>query len=59
MAGRRNQSNGSIIQVGTEGYYWSSAVFGAYSRYLVFGSSFAAMDTYGRAFGQSVRCLKD
>jgi hypothetical protein len=57
MAGGRG--NGSLSVVGTFGRYWSSTVDGTNSRSLYFGSSSASMNTYRRAFGSSVRCLKD
>lgn len=59
MAGFRFGSNGSLSSVGTVGYYWSSSVSSARSRYLNFDSSNAAMRTNYRADGFSVRCLKD
>ncbi len=58
-AGYRNRTNGSLVNVGSFGDYWSSTVSGSYARYLVFNSSNAGMDTGNRAFGFSVRCLKD
>jgi len=59
MAGHRNGSNGSLNNVGTFGRCWSSTVSSTGSRLLFFGSSAANMDTYLRARGVSVRCLKD
>ena len=59
VAGYRVNSSGSLIIVGTGGDYWSSTVSGAGSRDLYFGSSSAVMYGSGRAFGISVRCLKD
>ncbi len=59
MAGARNNSSGSLSAAGTDGYYWSSAVSGANSRYLYFDSSGAVVYTSTRSFGLSVRCLKD
>ena len=59
MAGRRYNGSGSLYDVGTTGYYWSSAVSGANSRTLFFFSSTTNMLTYYRANGLSVRCLKD
>ena len=55
MAGYRLGSNGSFDYVGTAGHYWSSTG----SRYLWFNSSDAGMNTYDRASGFSVRCIKD
>ena len=59
MAGNRNNSNGSLNNVGSNGNYWSSTVDGTYSRNLLFNSSNAFMYSYNRAIGFSVRCLKD
>jgi uncharacterized protein (TIGR02145 family) len=59
MAGNRNDSNGSLDNVGSNGYYWSSTFIGTGSRYLYFHSSNANMSANSRAFGFSVRCLKD
>ena len=59
MAGFRVKSNGSLQDVGTTGYYWSSTVSGTDSRLLIFLSGDAPMFDYMRAYGFSVRCLKD
>jgi uncharacterized protein (TIGR02145 family) len=59
IAGRRDNSNGSLNNVGTYGYYWSSTVSSTSSRLLFFSSGNAFMFTYNRAFGFSVRCIKD
>ena len=59
MAGFRTFSNGSLVDVGPTGYYWSSTVSSTFSRHLRFFSSNALMTTYNRANGLSVRCLKD
>ena len=59
MAGTRYYSNGSLINGGSFGYYWSSKVSGTYSRVLSFNSSYASVDTDGRAGGGAVRCLKE
>ena len=59
MAGYRDYSDGSLGNVGTDGVYWSSTVSSANARSLNFFSSVAFMNTDARAFGFSVRCLKD
>jgi len=59
VAGSRYFSSGSLFDVGTYGYYWSSTVSSTFSRNLVFGSGNASMSSLYRAFGYSVRCLKD
>ncbi len=59
LAGNRNNSNGSLNNVGTNGNYWSSTVSGTNARNLNFNSSSANMNTNNRANGNAVRCLKD
>ena len=59
VAGSRNGSIGTLYNVGSRGYYWSSTVSGTNARHLYFYSSNAYMFSYNRAFGYSVRCIKD
>lgn len=59
MAGYRHSDDGSLVDVGAHGYYWSSTVTGTDARGLGFGSINAFMLTNNRAGGSSVRCLKD
>jgi hypothetical protein len=59
VAGGRSDSSGSLDDVGSIGYYWSSTVSGSSARNLNFYSSSAFMFSYYRAGGSSVRCLKD
>ncbi len=59
VAGFRNSSNGALGNVGSNGYYWSSTVSGTNARRLRFYSSTATMDSNPRAYGFSVRCLKE
>ena len=59
MAGRRVNNNGSLTNVGASGTYWSSTVSGTDSRILVFASSSSFSALFNRAYGYSVRCLKD
>jgi hypothetical protein len=59
MAGNRSNSNGSLNLVGSDGIYWSSTVDGTNSSYLYFYSNYASMSNSNRAYGFSVRCLKD
>ena len=59
VAGRRSDGDGLLYNVGTNGYYWSSTVSGTNSRFLRLMSSAAAMLDDSRAYGFSVRCLKD
>jgi uncharacterized protein (TIGR02145 family) len=59
VAGRRSRSDGSLGFVSTTGYYWSSTVSAERSRNLYFNSATAYFEASLRAFGFSVRCLKD
>ncbi len=59
VAGRRYNFNGSLRSVGSNGDYWSSTVGGSYSQGLYFSSSNADAYASYRAYGYSVRCLKD
>lgn len=59
VAGLRLSSNGSLGNVGSFGFYWSSTVAGTLSRGLYFNGSDAYMTSFYRAIGFSVRCLKD
>lgn len=59
MAGYRTSSSGSLLGVGSAGNYWPSTVVGTKSRYLEFGSSYAGLYSNYRAYGFSVRLIKD
>jgi uncharacterized protein (TIGR02145 family) len=59
VAGNRDFSSGGFQYVNVIGFYWSSTVNSTFSNYLVFGSSNAFMNNDPRAFGFSVRCIKD
>ena len=58
MPGRHSFSSGSLINVGSFGYYWSSTVSGSSARYLYFYSSIAYMNSLSWAYGLSVRLIK-
>ena len=59
IAGGRNLRNGLLYDVSYIGSYWSSSLDGAYARRLYFFDNNAFMFTDGRAYGDSVRCIKD
>jgi uncharacterized protein (TIGR02145 family) len=58
LAGYR-EINGLLINVGSNGTYWSSVVSGIVSSFLYFDSSSASVSNYSRARGYSVRCIKN
>jgi uncharacterized protein (TIGR02145 family) len=59
VAGARFYDCGLLHEVGYQGYYWSSTVNITNSDYLFFYSSYAKMENMFRAWGFSVRCIKD
>jgi uncharacterized protein (TIGR02145 family) len=59
LAGNRNLIIGTLTNVGSVGYCWSSTVSGTLSRVLVFDSSNANMGGVNRAAGLTVRCIKE
>jgi uncharacterized protein (TIGR02145 family) len=58
-SGYRDRTNGALSSQGTHGYYWSSTVSGTNASLLDFSSAVASTYNYNRAFGFTVRCLKD
>jgi hypothetical protein len=59
VAGFRSASTGALLDVGSGGVYRSSAVRSTGAKNLFFNSSDSSIGTSDRAFGFSVRCLKD
>jgi uncharacterized protein (TIGR02145 family) len=59
LSGTRKKSTGSLSNVGSYGYFWSSSIYGRGAWYLDFGSKSATIYNYGRSYGFSVRCIKD
>jgi uncharacterized protein (TIGR02145 family) len=60
LAGNRNHSSGSLYGQGGSGNYWSSSPSGTNAFYLYFTSTGVnPAGAYYRAYGFSVRCLKD
>ena len=59
VAGYRNYSTGALTTVGSYGAYWSSTVSGSNARLLRFYSSAASVNAGNRAYGFSVRCIKE
>ncbi len=59
VGGYRLYSNGNLNAVDYLGSYWSSTVDGANARSMLFSSSTTGMESQYRAYGNSVRCIKD
>mgnify|MGYP000503400686 CR=1 FL=1 len=59
VAGNRYHDTGAPDFVDDTGFYWSSTVDGLNAQRLFFNSSNADISISNRAFGSSVRCLKD
>ena len=58
-SGYRDRINGLLYTQGTYGDYWSSTFSGTDARYLYFDSTAATTYSNDRAYGFSVRCLKN
>ena len=59
VAGYRRYSAGTLFSTGSGGNYRSSSVAGIFAPSLYFTSSDAYMSSNHRAYGFSVRCIKD
>jgi uncharacterized protein (TIGR02145 family) len=59
LAGYRDRSYDLLNKVGHRGFYWSSSVNVSSAFCLLFGSPSAGMFNFDRAYGFSVRCIKD
>jgi uncharacterized protein (TIGR02145 family) len=51
--------NGSFGIIGFQGYWWSSAENGTWTRSLFYNEGIVSRDSSGMIWGFSVRCLKD
>jgi uncharacterized protein (TIGR02145 family) len=59
-AGYRNYINGTLVDRGNNGYYWSSTEFASSDAwYLYFFSGFASTRNYLRTTGFLVRCIAE
>lgn len=58
-AGARTYYNGEFYEVGFSGRYWTCNVEGVNSRYLYFSSEFSSILDFSRAFGSSLRLIRD
>ena len=59
MAGFRNYDDGMVDDAGSYGAYWSSSYNGSGADYLGIFDSGAVIPFGSRAYGFSVRCIKD
>lgn len=59
VGGFRFNYSGSILNIGSDGRYWSSGEFGPNAHCLRFSRNQAGMFIYNRAYGASIRCIKD
>jgi hypothetical protein len=59
LTGSRYGSNGTLNNAGKNGRYWSSTISSGTARHVSFTSSTANMYNNTRAFGYSVRCIKE
>ena len=60
MAGVRNDATGNVTQNATTGSYWTSTVIQSnQSVFLTINNSSAVLSDNDRAYGRSVRCIKN
>jgi len=62
LPGGYRTTNGKFYDVGTNGHWWSSTQYDtstAWLRGLTYTTSYVHWSTYGKAYGFSVRCLRD
>lgn len=59
VPGYRSYANGTLNDVGSGGNYWSSSVSGTSASNRYFNAGGTNTDNDNRAFGLTVRCLKD
>ena len=59
MAGYRNYFSSVVEEEGNEGDYWASSINVNSANRMLFYSSGASVGAFSRAFGFSVRCIKD
>ncbi len=57
--GTRAYTKGVINGIGSSGNYWMSTLFGSNARSVFFNGSGSTISSAGRAYGFSVRCIKD
>jgi uncharacterized protein (TIGR02145 family) len=57
--GYRRFNTGVLELIGVNGYYWTSTVSGNLSRYMGISSASVGIFNHHRAFGFSVRCIKN
>ncbi|MEN5133290.1 FISUMP domain-containing protein [Elizabethkingia anophelis] len=58
-AGYRHNADGALLFRGNYGFYWSSGEATSLAYALYFHSSSVSVSDYNRAYGFSVRCIKD
>jgi len=59
LAGARSLSDGTLDDVGVGGRYWSSSADGTWSIVLIFSTGNSSLNIDGRAYGFSIRCIKN
>ncbi len=59
VGGNRSVNDGSLTNVGSKGYYWSSTVDGIYCEMIYFDAGNSNGGSTYRASGCSIRCIKD
>ncbi|WP_395761870.1 FISUMP domain-containing protein [Elizabethkingia anophelis] len=58
-AGYRNYADGTLLNRGRNGYYWSSSATASIASHLYFNSSSVYVYNFNRTDGMSVRCIAE
>lgn len=59
LAGNREYSNGALNNLGSVGFYWTSSISGPNSGNVGLSSGGVGVGSISRAYGFSVRCIKN
>ncbi|MEI6586687.1 MAG: hypothetical protein WCL56_11410 [Sediminibacterium sp.] len=59
MQGDRSSGSGSIVVIGEWGSFWTSTISGTNAYRVYFGNGGKGSDAFNRAWGFTVRCIKD
>jgi hypothetical protein len=59
IAGVRAYENGTVFSVGFAGQYWTSTAAGSLSRMIDYFHSGVTISSKNRAYGLSIRCIKN
>jgi uncharacterized protein (TIGR02145 family) len=59
LPGYRSFVDGAVLGQGIYGYYWTSNIQGEQTKVMMLSEAFSLFIKVGKAYGMSVRCIKD